>query len=77
MRLPLIFSKVNDLEARVTSCKVVENIQGAIGRAIVDTNHLNIAKRLALEGAKTLGKKRLGVVDGNEDGNLTHGDGNG
>ena len=77
MGLSLVLGQVNDLEARVAGCKVVEHVQGAVGRAVVDTNHLHIAERLALQGAKTLGKKRLGVVDGNEDGDLTHGDGNG
>ena len=55
MRLPLVFRKRNHLYALIEVRVMSQHSQRLVGGRIVDTHHLNIAKRLPTQRLKALG----------------------
>ncbi len=75
MGLSLITVKMLHLDAGITPGIILQHTEGAVGRGIVDTNHLDVGECLSKQRIETLSKKRLCIIDGNKYAYLRHGDG--
>ena len=71
--LTVILMKFYYFYACIASCIMLQNLYGTIGRSIVDADNLNVVQRLCQQRVEATCQPCLGIIDSNEDGDLTHG----